>query len=130
MSYCPHCGHEATGDQSYCSQCGKPVAGQDAKDSVRSDNIVPRATYGPTGSPPDNHLAKAILATLLCCLPLGIVAIVHAASVNGKFIAGDATGAQRAADQANNWGNWSIGLGLAGGILYGLIMLVGALAGA
>jgi hypothetical protein len=80
-------------------------------------------------SPPDNHLAKAILATVLCCLPIGIVAIVHASSVNGKFIAGDLPGAQRASRQANDWANWSIGLGLAGGILYFLFMLVGAIAG-
>ena len=30
-----------------------------------------------------NHLVWAILATLFCCLPTGIVSIIHAAKVNG-----------------------------------------------
>ena len=35
-----------------------------------------------------NHLVWAILSTLFCCLPLGIVSIVFAAQVNGKLAAG------------------------------------------
>jgi hypothetical protein len=59
-----------------------------------------------------NHLVKAILATCFCCLPLGIVAIVFAAQVNGKLDAGDYPGATSASDQANLYGNISIGLGI------------------
>ena len=33
-----------------------------------------------------NNLVWAILTTLFCCLPLGIVSIVHAAKVDGKPI--------------------------------------------
>lgn len=66
----------------------------------------------------DNHLIKAILATAFCCLPLGIVAIVKAASVDGLTRGGSHTEARKAADQANIWSNWAIGLGLAGTLLY------------
>ena len=59
-----------------------------------------------------NHLVKAILATCFCCLPLGIVAIVFAAQVNGKLDIGDYTGATSASEQANMYGNISIGLGI------------------
>lgn len=60
-----------------------------------------------------NHLVKAIISTVCCgCLPLGIVAIVFAAQVNGKLDAGDYAGAQKASDQANLWGNISIGVGI------------------
>lgn len=59
-----------------------------------------------------NHLVKAIITTLCCCLPLGIVAIVFAAQVNGKLDAGDYAGAQKTSDQASLWGNIAIGLGV------------------
>jgi len=36
---------------------------------------------------------QAILCTLFCCLPFGIVAIVFAAQVDGKLAAGDYNGA-------------------------------------
>jgi len=50
-----------------------------------------------------NHLAWAILSTLLCCLPLGIVSIVYAARVDGLRAAGDIAGARAASDSARNW---------------------------
>ena len=37
-----------------------------------------------------NYLVQAILTTIFCCLPFGIVAIVFAAQVNGK-LAGEIT---------------------------------------
>lgn len=50
-----------------------------------------------------NHLVWAILATLFCCLPLGIVSIVYAAQVDGKRAAGDIAGARQSADSAKLW---------------------------
>lgn len=50
-----------------------------------------------------NHLVWAILTTLFCCLPLGIVSIVYAAQVDGKRAAGDIAGARQAADSAKLW---------------------------
>jgi hypothetical protein len=50
-----------------------------------------------------SHLVEAILVTLLCCLPFGIVAIVYAARVDGKLAAGDHDGARHASAKAGNW---------------------------
>ena len=50
-----------------------------------------------------SHLVWAILATLFCCLPAGIVSIVYAAQVNGKLTAGDLEGALRASNSAKTW---------------------------
>lgn len=73
-----------------------------------------------------NHLTKAIITTICCCLPFGIVAIVFAAQVNGKLDAGDYAGAQKASDQANMWGNISIGLGIVVNIIaIGAQILIG-----
>ena len=54
-----------------------------------------------------NNLVWAILTTLFCCLPAGIVSIVYAAQVNGKLAAGDVAGAQEASDKAKKWAMWS-----------------------
>ena len=67
-----------------------------------------------TSSYVPNHLVWAILSTLFCCLPLGIVSIVFAAQVNGKLAAGDVAGAQEASDKAKKWAMWAA---IAGGSL-------------
>jgi len=54
-----------------------------------------------------NNLVWAILTTLFCCLPAGIVSIVYAAQVNGKLAAGDVAGARESADKAKKWAMWS-----------------------
>ena len=66
---------------------------------------------------PGNQLVLAILSTVLgflCCsginLPFGIVAIVFASQVNGKYAGGDFQGAISSAKQAKIWGWISMGL--------------------
>ncbi|WP_242889959.1 CD225/dispanin family protein [Actinomadura litoris] len=58
---------------------------------------------GPSGTPPPNHLVWAILTTLFCCLPAGIVSIVFAAQVNSKWSSGDHAGAVSASNNAKIW---------------------------
>ena len=50
-----------------------------------------------------NHLVWAILATLFCCLPLGIVSIVHAAKVDGLRLSGNIAGAREMSEKAKMW---------------------------
>ena len=52
--------------------------------------------------PIPNYLVQAILATLFCCLPFGIVWIVFAAQVNSRAAAGDVQGAQVASQKAGS----------------------------
>lgn len=61
----------------------------------------------PMGGPPPNNLVWAILTTLFCCLPLGVVSIVFAAQVNGKWAAGDVVGAQDSANKAKQFAMWA-----------------------
>ena len=61
---------------------------------------------------PDNYLGWAIAATLLCCMPLGIVAIVYASTVKTRYNRGDYDGAVKASDRAQWWIIFSIVLGL------------------
>ena len=57
---------------------------------------------------PPTHMVSAILATLLCCLPLGIVAIVYASKVSALYQAGHYHGALEASDKAKFWSNMSV----------------------
>lgn len=49
----------------------------------------------------------AILSTLCCCLPLGVVSIVHAAKVNSLYYSGNYNAAQEEADEAKEWAKCS-----------------------
>lgn len=63
----------------------------------------PPGGYGAPQTPPDNHLVAAILTTLFCCLPFGIVSIVKSSQVNSKWAAGDYQGAVAASEEAKTW---------------------------
>ncbi|MEV7094196.1 CD225/dispanin family protein [Amycolatopsis sp. NPDC051045] len=70
----------------------------------------PPPNYGP---PPDNNMVWAILSTVLCCLPLGVVAIVKSSQVQSLWFQGFHAEAQKAADDARKWAMWSaISLGI------------------
>ncbi|EPQ71217.1 CD225/dispanin family protein [Mycobacterium marinum] len=52
---------------------------------------------------PDNYLIWAILTTLFCCLPLGIVSIVYYSKVSGLWAQGRYAEAQAASASAKKW---------------------------
>jgi hypothetical protein len=68
----------------------------------------------PAGAPANipNYLIPAILSTLFCCLPAGVVSIVFATQVNSKIAAGDIAGATESSGKAKMFMFVSIGLGL------------------
>jgi hypothetical protein len=71
-----------------------------------------------------NYLPQAILTTLFCCLPFGIVAIVYAAQVNTKLQAGDYEGAMQSSKNAKIWCWASFGTGIAVFVLYILLAMI------
>lgn len=77
------------------------------------------------GPEPDNNLVWAILATILCCLPLGIVAIVKSTSVSKLWASGDFAGAQKAADDAKKWAMWAAIIGVVVSIIYLIVIIAG-----
>ena len=82
----------------------------------------------PAGNPPDNNLIWAILCTVLCCLPLGIVAIIKSTKVNELWAIGDHAGAEKAAADAKKYSIWgaliSVGLSVVILIIYFVLFLV------
>lgn len=59
-----------------------------------------------------NYLIPAILSTVLCCLPLGVVSIIFATQVNSKIAAGDTAGAMESSKKAKMFMFIAVGLGL------------------
>lgn len=70
------------------------------------------------GPKPDSNLVWAILATLFCCLPFGVAAIVFATKVDSQWYAGDIAGAQRSSRLARNWSLASLAATIGIVILY------------
>jgi serine/threonine-protein kinase len=57
-------------------------------------------------NPPENNIVWAILCAVLCCLPLGIVAIIKSSSVNTLWAQDNYEAAQKAADDAKKYSIW------------------------
>lgn len=109
---------------------GDPLGGQPAV-PLAPDELVPkqgaddrdvqtgpahRLRPAPRAVP--THMAEAVLVTLFCCLPCGIVGICYASQVSTKLAAGDYDGAQEASRNANTWNGISLGIGLALSLLW------------
>jgi interferon-induced transmembrane protein/zinc ribbon protein len=121
--YCTNCGAALPPNAGTCSACGHPV---------QAGGSYPGGIAG-SGGPPrlriPNYLVQAILVTIFCCQPFGIVAIVYAAQVDGRAAGGDYEGATRASNSAKMWCWIAFGLGFAVMLIYGLIMIGVALKG-
>lgn len=81
---------------------------------------------------PDNNLVWAILCTILCCLPLGIVAIIKSTSVEKLWREGRFQEAEKAAADAKKFSIWGAVISAIFLILYFILVValgvVGALA--
>lgn len=82
------------------------------------------APPGPKGPFSENWLVEAILVTILCCLPFGVVGIIFAAQVNSKQQAGDMEGAEKARREAAKWTKIGFWVGLAWVLLIFLFYFV------
>jgi hypothetical protein len=82
----------------------------------------------PAQREPDNYLVWAILVTVLCCLPFGIVSIVYSTKVSGLWTQGRYAEAQSAANNAKKWAIIGAIAGVAAyvivGILYAFVFAV------
>jgi len=107
--FCTNCGSPRADNAAECPNCGKPVR-----------------AYAPQ-APINNYLVPAVLVTLCCCLPGGVVAIIYAAQVNSKLAAGDIAGATAAAKNAKMWTWIGAGGGLLVALAYGVLVMIGGL---
>lgn len=75
---------------------------------------------------PPTYMTQAILATLLCCLPFGIVAIIKASNVSNAYSHQKYHEAQKFSDDAKMWINVSVVTGLIVGVLFFIASVAGA----
>ena len=138
--YCTNCGEDLeipedlTAQELECPSCGieleiprKEVV---SRTGSVSKNVTPPLIIStpmvksPSFNKPESYLITAIITTLCCCLPVGIVSIVYAAQVESKFNAGDYQGAINASNNAKMWAWISFGIGL----VLNLLVLLGQIA--
>lgn len=124
--YCTKCGTRNDDTALTCVQCGNalrpPVFGtpetpplsQTPQAPIAQAYTQPAPVGQPyTGGPPiPNYLVQAILVTIFCCLPFGVVSIIFAAQVNSKLAIGDIAGAKASSQSAKLWAWVSFGFGL------------------
>jgi hypothetical protein len=104
----------------YCTKCGEKNS-ENAYKCVSCGMILQGETCPPQPNPPPyvpNYLAFAIISTLMCCWPCGVVAIVYSSQVNGKIACGDIEGAWESSRLAKKWSWWSVGIMVVGFLLY------------
>ncbi len=73
---------------------------------------------------PDNNLIWAILCTVLCCLPLGIVAIIKSTKVNELWAQGNHEGARKAAADTKKYAIWGAVISIAFVIIYFIFIAI------
>ena len=93
--------------QSQMSQV-PPLSGQPTQQQPYQQQCYYQPNYVQSQRPrkPDNNLVWAILCTLFCCLPFGIISIVYSSKVDSLYNAGNYDEAQEAANKAKNWAMW------------------------
>ena len=121
--FCSQCGANNADTAAICVQCGRNLQAAAVPAPLPIQGVVVPAVSVP------NYLVFAILATVFCCLPAGIPAIVFAAQVNGKLQAGDVAGAQVASKNAKMWSLVSLGLGLGAIVIWGMLAMLGVISG-
>lgn len=129
---CSDCGNQLSADAAFCPHCGRPNAAR-AHDGGTPEGPPPPPPHTPPPPPPPpredipNYLVQAILVTLCCCLPVGVVSIVYAAQVNSKKEQGDYAGAREASKKAKTWAWVAFGLGIVANIFFLAFGILGAI---
>jgi hypothetical protein len=116
--YCSRCGTANNESNEFCTHCGAGLQSTGYTPPGRND----RNDYRPGDVP--NHLTKAILVTIFCCLPFGIPAIVYAAKVNTRLEMGDYEGAVEASNSAKTWYVTSFWVGLAVNLIIVIVRIM------
>jgi uncharacterized membrane protein YvbJ len=131
MRYCSNCGEPNSDNARFCAKCGYEIEPGAPSGAVAPNNTSSPHTPKPNVPMPETYLWQSIVVTILCCLPLGIPAIVYAAQVEKYYVQGHIDAAQRASRNAKNFCIASLVSSLVAGIAYiiYLVAIGGVIAG-
>ena len=85
----------------------------------------PQQPYGAQPPMPDPYMVWAVLVTVFCCLPFGIVSIVKASQVSSLYSQGRYQEAVAASEAAKKWAIWSAVAGVVISIMVIVLQIVG-----
>ena len=117
----------------YQPNYGRPNYGQQpnyGQPNYGQPNYGPSPAYAVNQGPssnlpqPSTHMALAIITTLMCCLPTGIVAIMKSSKVESLYYAGRYDEAVDASKSSMNWSIAGIVISLIGWLAYVLLVVV------
>jgi len=97
---------------------------QREKARLMAETDVAPAPPAPRAAPPESGMTWAILATVLCFLPFGVVAIVKAGEVSQLWYAGHEERARAAAKSSERW---AVAAAITGVILFIAVVILAAL---
>lgn len=117
MIRCPKCGHENPTDTEWCSNCRVGLAGAPIAET-EEENATPPFFH--------DYLVLSILATVFCCLPFGVVAIVYSAMARAKWSSKDYAGAADLSGTAGKWAWAAVIGGLITLVMYFVIQSMGS----
>lgn len=117
--YCRKCGAEIAEGQNFCPKCGANVVPEQV--SVTVNEINP-------GNKPKSHLVLAILVTICCCIPFGIVSILYGSKVEGAWAGGRYDEAIRCSKLAKRWAIWGLFINIVVWVAYIVLLALGIVA--
>ena len=148
MITCKNCGTTMPDGAAFCTTCGVPLDAQDQQSQqqppIYNQTPAPGGEQPQWSTPPQQppmqpqqpnmggqppikgtiYLVFGILTTLLCCLPLGIPAIVFATKIDQMVAMGNIAGAQEAAKKSRLFSILAAALGLLAVIIYFVFVVV------
>ncbi|MBN2223685.1 MAG: CD225/dispanin family protein [Deltaproteobacteria bacterium] len=107
-----------------CSSCGQANADGDRKCSGCGAELSYDRNPTIQNSYLPNYLAPAVILTFICCMPLGAVALIFAAQVNGRQIAGQWQEAKKSSESARLWCWIAFGAGIVFWTFYIIIIVI------
>ena len=122
--YCRNCGAELPDGAKFCTNCGHGLTA----DAGTSPSVQPASDRFDRRDHPSSYLALAIIVTVCCCIPFGIVSIVYASKVDSCWNNGLYDEARENSRKARNWALWGIGLVALFYLVYVLLIAFGVVA--
>ena len=108
--YCRKCGGQNDDNAFQCVHCGE-VLQYHQPPPITTDEVP-------------NYLVHAILVTIFCCMPFGVVGIVYAALVNAQLQMGNLEAATDLSNKARKWCIASFSCGIVVAVLYPVIIVL------